>query len=252
MASPQTENGCTWIANELMEALAKMNLRPYETRVLFFVLRKTYGFHKKMDRISVSQIAQGTGLHKQHASRARRTLLEKRLLIDRGGQIGPNKNYDEWQIDGKKVTGTGDAKVTGTGYTVAQKVTGLGAKVTGTGYKTSLKQAPQKQKATNKSKKAASTDFAFVLRSKKLWHLPQAKLDQYKATFPNLDVEVELRKAAQWLIDNPGRRKTATGMTRYVSGWLGRAKPGLEGGGLTTRDATDADIEAFEREGILR
>lgn len=70
-----------------------------------------------------------------------------------------------------------------------------------------------------------STSFAFVLRSKKLWHLSQAKLDEYTEAFPNLDVEAELHKAAQWLVDNPGRRKTARGMTRFLGGWLGRAKP---------------------------
>ncbi len=150
MASPQIENGHVKIASELIEALARVNLRPYEWRVLLFVVRKTYGWKKKLDYISVSQIAQGTGLHKQHTSRARLTLLEKRLLIEDGGKIGLNKDYDQWQITGRKVTGTG--------YGVTDlsdaKVTDLGGKVTGTGDKTSPKQAPQKHKATNKSKRA--------------------------------------------------------------------------------------------------
>lgn len=71
-----------------------------------------------------------------------------------------------------------------------------------------------------------SSAFAFVLKNKSLWHLPKAKLDEYRTPFPRLDVEHELRKAAQWLNDFPKRRKTADGMLRFVGGWLGRAKPG--------------------------
>ena len=50
-------------------------------------------------------------------------------------------------------------------------------------------------------------------------------LDQYKGTYPRLDVEHELHKAAQWLVDHPKRRKTDRGMLDYIGGWLGRAKP---------------------------
>jgi len=74
----------------------------------------------------------------------------------------------------------------------------------------------------------ARTSVAFVLQGGKLWHVPQAKLDEYRSTFAVLDVDAELRKAAQWLRDNPGRRKKAAGMPRFLGGWLGRAKPKRE------------------------
>jgi hypothetical protein len=72
---------------------------------------------------------------------------------------------------------------------------------------------------------SVNSSFAFVLRGNGFWHLPQAKLDEYKATYPALDVENEIRKAAQWLNDNSDRRKTAKGMPRFLGGWLSRAKP---------------------------
>lgn len=98
-----------------------------------------------------------------------------------------------------------------------------------------------------------SNSFSFMLGSKKLWHLNQIKLDEYTEAFPNLDIGAELRKAAQWLNDNPGRRKTAKGMNRFLGGWLGRAKPKSEPqqSDLTTREATDADVADLIREGIL-
>jgi hypothetical protein len=56
------------------------------------------------------------------------------------------------------------------------------------------------------------------------WMLPQPKLDEWTACFPALDVLGEVRKARQLLVDNPGRRKTAKGMTRFVFGWLERSQ----------------------------
>jgi DNA-binding MarR family transcriptional regulator len=69
------------------------------------------------------------------------------------------------------------------------------------------------------------TNFSFILRNGQAWTLPQVKLEEYKQTYPSLDVEAELRKAAQWLKDNPQKRKTVKGMPRFLGGWLGRAKP---------------------------
>lgn len=55
------------------------------------------------------------------------------------------------------------------------------------------------------------------------WQLPQAKLDEWQKTFPDLDVEGQLRRAAQWLRDNPSKQKTPGGMPRFLGSWLLRA-----------------------------
>ncbi len=54
------------------------------------------------------------------------------------------------------------------------------------------------------------------------WGLTEAKLAEYRSTFPSVDVEAEARKAAQWLVDNPSRRKTAKGMPKFLFGWFER------------------------------
>ena len=46
-ASPQLEDGYTRIANELIEALMRTNLSAYQSRVLWAIWRKTYGFNKR-------------------------------------------------------------------------------------------------------------------------------------------------------------------------------------------------------------
>ena len=86
-----------------------------------------------------------------------------------------------------------------------------------------------------------------MLRDGKTWQLPKAKLNEYKTTYPDIDIEAELRKASQWLIDNPTKRKTAKGMTRYLGGWLSRAKPSQpeEHRGNKPRVFTQAEEEKF-------
>ncbi len=70
-----------------------------------------------------------------------------------------------------------------------------------------------------------TTNFVFVLKTCEHWQLPQAKLDQYRRTYPGKDIGAELRKAGQWLIDNPKRRKTKRGMPKFLNGWLSRCGP---------------------------
>lgn len=47
MANPQCENGFTKIANELMEALAKIRIPGEARQVLDVIFRQTYGWNKK-------------------------------------------------------------------------------------------------------------------------------------------------------------------------------------------------------------
>lgn len=77
----------TPLHNEVLEALCKINLSPYETRVLFCIWRKTYGFidkitkeRKKYDWIAGNQISQMTNLDRRHVSRALKGLKDKHVI----------------------------------------------------------------------------------------------------------------------------------------------------------------------------
>jgi hypothetical protein len=50
----------------------------------------------------------------------------------------------------------------------------------------------------------------------------QQQIDAYAGTFPAVDVPQQFRQMRQWLIDNREKRKTASGMGRFVNGWLTR------------------------------
>ena len=96
MANPQLEDGHTRIANELLDNLVRMHLSPYQWQVVFFVIRKTYGYRKKVDYITNSQIVRGTGIHKAHVSRAMSNLVRRNILIREGKLVGLQKDYEAW------------------------------------------------------------------------------------------------------------------------------------------------------------
>jgi hypothetical protein len=67
-------------------------------------------------------------------------------------------------------------------------------------------------------------EFPTVGTGTKTWHLKQSKLTQYQESFPGIDVLGELRKARQWCIDSPKRRKTPGGMPSFLTRWLGKSQ----------------------------
>ena len=110
MANPQKEKGYTAIANEIMEALCKTRVPGEARQVLDTVLRKTYGFNKKEDWISLSQFCLSTGMKKPSIIRATNKLFSMKLINKKvNGETvmySFNKNFDEWEPLTKKITFT--------------------------------------------------------------------------------------------------------------------------------------------------
>jgi len=98
----QLENGgFTRIHNVILETLARARLSPLEFKVVIFVIRKTYGFHKKTDIISISQFE--AGCHASHGKvvGAVQNLVRLNVIqrVDHGKQgyeYGFNKYIEGW------------------------------------------------------------------------------------------------------------------------------------------------------------
>lgn len=109
MASPQAENGHTDIANEIMEKLALTHLSGNEWKILFVVLRQTWGWHKKIDKISITQFEKKTGMSRASVVESINRLVGKSiLLVGKKGLVNEyhfNKDYDEWVVGKKGLVG---------------------------------------------------------------------------------------------------------------------------------------------------
>lgn len=79
-----------------------------------------------MDRISDSQLAQITRLPRQKVNKAKNELIAMKVILREGQQIGPNKNIEEWQIEGCHYSG--DNVTTLVTKSVTKTVTALSPK----------------------------------------------------------------------------------------------------------------------------
>ncbi|HET9087157.1 MAG TPA: hypothetical protein VFN53_06530 [Acidobacteriaceae bacterium] len=59
----------------------------------------------------------------------------------------------------------------------------------------------------------------------KPYTIPDDLLKAIRETYPKIDVDAELKKAALWLMASPSRRKTRSGMPRFLVSWMNRAAP---------------------------
>ena len=98
MASPQVEDGYTQIANELLTHLMELYLPSNQWQVLIVIIRKTYGYRKKVDYVTNSQIVEATGLLKSNVSRALKNLTNRNVIIRQGKMIGIQKDWEKWQL----------------------------------------------------------------------------------------------------------------------------------------------------------
>jgi phage replication O-like protein O len=106
MANPQKENGNTQIANELLEAIVRSGLNGTELSVVFHIIRKTYGWNKTEDQISISQFLNAIPVSKPTLCAALKVLQLVRIikLVKKGNSklssnvYQLNKDYESWQL----------------------------------------------------------------------------------------------------------------------------------------------------------
>ncbi|QBP06991.1 replication protein O [Virgibacillus phage Mimir87] len=102
MANPQTKNGYTRIANEILEQTMKTNLNGTQFRLVMAIWRYTYGFQRKQNELSVSFLAESLNTSRSAVDRELKTLVDRNVItVKEIGQKGArvlsfNKNYKEW------------------------------------------------------------------------------------------------------------------------------------------------------------
>ena len=107
---PQLENGYTRIANELIEQFARIRISGEAMQILWVIIRKTYGYKKKSDRIAILQFSQATGIKRSNVCRAINKLTEMGVISvikkenDLASEYSIVKASDKWKPLSKKRT----------------------------------------------------------------------------------------------------------------------------------------------------
>jgi phage replication O-like protein O len=98
MASPQTENGYTKIANELLEAILKAGLSAVEMRVVFWVARNSYGWSsRKTKKVGLREMSRQIDSKHPSVHLALQVLIDQGIVCrDETGRYSINKDYESW------------------------------------------------------------------------------------------------------------------------------------------------------------
>jgi phage replication O-like protein O len=101
LASPQKENGHLRIANELVDDFQRLHLSGNQWRLLWAILRFTYGWNKKTDHISLTSFEKCTGLDRRNLKRDLDILFSRNIILKDNSsyitQYGIQKDYTKWQ-----------------------------------------------------------------------------------------------------------------------------------------------------------
>lgn len=105
---PALGDGYCRVVNALAEGLASHPVTAIQQRVIWAVIRMTYGWQKSKDRIAASQLAEITGLTRQQCSTALNQLIDAGVIVREGGSRSPikmNTKTDEWSFEKKATKG---------------------------------------------------------------------------------------------------------------------------------------------------
>lgn len=105
MARPQTEDGFTRVANEILDNICRFNFNGSQLRIVMKIWRMTYGFSRKDHNFSVSFLHGETGLSEVTIKKELAYLIKTKVLFVtkaatnvQARRFSFNKNYEEWEV----------------------------------------------------------------------------------------------------------------------------------------------------------
>ena len=60
--------------------------------------------------------------------------------------------------------------------------------------------------------------------NRKQWQATDEQIDGWIEAYPAVDVLAEMKRAKVWIDSNPVKKKTASGMARYINAWLSKSQ----------------------------
>lgn len=227
------DEGFTQIPNKVItEIFIKGLLSETEMRIVFYIIRFSWGFHKGWtNKCTVQKIAKDTGMSRRLCSTTINRMIRENKLLKNEGRFKFNEDHQDW----KEVLTNPDNKCSQNLTESVNKKEQLvltnrnsrelnnnGRIATLKNPKESIKERINKEERNIKERKIIFNNEIF-----KLENIPKEKLEKWKEAFPLIDVDVELKKMEAWLAANPKNKKV--NYERFIVNWLSRAKGGKDG-----------------------
>jgi phage replication O-like protein O len=101
-----TEDGFTRTANAIQDQLCKLDLSGSQFQLLNAIIRSTYGYNKKQDRVTNTYLAELTDLSDKAVRDGLQVLIDRRIInCEKSGimkLVSVNKVISEWVLKGTK------------------------------------------------------------------------------------------------------------------------------------------------------
>ena len=214
----------TPITNEVLtEVFAKGLLSQTEMRIVSYIIRWSWGFHREWtNKVTVQKIADDIGISRRICSTAiNRMIREKKIQRD-NGQYKFNENYKEWEVLTNR---NGECSLI-----VTPVLTNRNTEQPNNIQQINALEIPKETKERyikDKERNIKERKITFNEITFKFENIPKEKIEKWIEAFPSLNVEVELKKMEAWLTANPKNKKV--NYERFIVNWLGRAKGGSDG-----------------------
>lgn len=262
--SPQLEEGHTQISNELLEAITAHPFKQTTLRVLLALIRKTYGFNKKEDDLSASQLGALLGdMKRQHITTALNELAGMRVIHKRPGKygsiVGINKDYSQW-LDSPKSGQVSESRTSGTTSPKAGQVNEFGTTASpnlgqvaspNLGHtKDNLPKDNQQKEEPADADSSCAEQLPLIdaeagnapppvaqlpLQDGSEFLPTDAQVAEWSAAYPLVDVLGTLKRMRVWCLAKPANRKTRRGVAAFIVNWLGREQANATNPGVGQR-----------------
>lgn len=76
----------------------------------------------------------------------------------------------------------------------------------------------------NRDKSIEIKDKEIILKNNEYYRISNEEISQYLILYPDVNIEAEIKKMQGWCINNPSKRKTKSGIKRFINAWLSKAQ----------------------------
>ena len=93
------ENGkpYTEIDHDMLEALTLINITKRKLKIMLTMIRLTNGFHKKEDKVPLSQFYERTGIAKGNNSKPLNELIDENMILKKDNLLSIQTDVTKWE-----------------------------------------------------------------------------------------------------------------------------------------------------------
>lgn len=244
--------GFTRMENNLMEALATVDLPARELRVVMAIARQTIGYQVEAKRLSADDLGKYTNMRRDVTSKAISHLLERRIIFRVGGSRGDIgiSPVSEWLFYEDK-----NDRLSETKTSHSAQIVSLGNHASETKTATCLLYtkkeplvtvpteqitAPQVAELAPAEADAKATQVEFTGED---FEVDTDLITKWAQAYAPIDVEAEIKRAAAWASGSKPKKD----WRRFLVNWLGREFKRNPNGASEAGVPVDKIIDLYHR-----